>query len=602
MNHLKNLHHEISIFKQRIIKASLIVLLLSLLLLANLFKIQILKHPHYHDLALQNQLQTLPIPANRGLIYDRKNLLIAENIPRYRLIISTSDFKKLPQILPELTKLIVFSPAELKRLAKLRTTKEHLEIIPIKDNLSREETAIFYVNQYRFPELKLEAILTRYYPEAAAVAHVLGYLGRANNLAVAMPENGKTGVEKFYDHLLCGKTGTKKVKIGAAGKIIETVSIVPPKHGNNLYLTIDTELQRVTSEAFAGESGAAVAIDPRNGEILALVSQPSFDPNLLMNGTDNDALSALNRDPQKPLYNRATKGIYPFGSTIKPFIALSALDEEIITPDWIVEDSGIFQYGKQHHLYRDWNWRTGGHGSVNVIKALIVSCDVFFYSLAANKLTIDGLTNGLTNFGFGKKTSIDLPEEFSGRVATPAWKKQAIDQPWYTGDTILSSIGQGFMTTTIMQLANATAILANHGKRVVPHLLRAIQSTDGDYLPTETANLPPLQLKHPKFWKLVTKAMQQVVMSPKGTAYLRYGGNYPYTIAGKTGEAQLFRRKNLEQKQTDLKKSLRNHNLFIAFAPLENPKIAVAVISEHSNRAIAIARRMIDYWLLDNQE
>ena len=511
MNHLKNLQQETTIFKRRIVKAALIITLLSCLLLINLFKIQILGHLHYHDLALQNQLQNLPIPANRGLIYERKNILIADNVPRYRLIISANNFKKLPQILPEITKLIAFSPLELERLTKLRTTKEHLEIIPIKDNLSREEIATFYVNQYRFPELELEAILTRYYPEADTLAHVLGYLGRANNLSVATPESGKTGVEKTYDHILSGKSGTKTVRIGAAGKIIETVGITPPQHGNNIYLTIDCALQRIANEAFAGESGAAIALDPRNGEILALVSQPSFNPNLLMDGTDSRALSALSINPEKPLYNRAIKGIYPFGSTIKPFIALAALDEEIITPEWIVEDSGTFQYGKQPHLYRDWNWRTGGHGRVNVVKALIVSCDVFFYSLAANKLNIDTLARGLTTFGFGEKTLIDLPEEFSGRIATPTWKKEVINQPWYTGDTILSSIGQGFMTTTILQLASATAILANRGKRVIPHLLRAIQSTDGDYLPHYVEPLPPLELKHPKFWQLVINALLSII-------------------------------------------------------------------------------------------
>jgi penicillin-binding protein 2 len=609
LRRLKNYNQEKNQFKNRVIKAILWITALIVILIIRLFDLQILQYKLYINLSEHNQLDFLPIEPNRGLIYDRNGILLAENLPLFSLSIIPESIQDIQNTINKLKTIINITPDNIQQFNKALKQKRRFEHVPIKFKLSQEEVAIFYLNQYHFPGVVIETQMIRHYPLDKITASVLGYVGRINQQELKNIDTsnysathfiGKIGIEKYYEKQLHGKTGYKVAEVSATGRIVRILKTIQPTPGNTLFLTIDSKLQKVAQDALGTERGAVVAIDPNNGEVLALVSFPSFDPNLFASGINSTAFNELQFSSDKPMYNRATLGLYPLASTIKPFIALQGLDTGIITPNFKISDPGWFKLPNVKRPYRDWIYH--GHGIVNVTKAIIVSCDTFFYTLAL-KLGIEKIDAILMRFGFGNKTKIDIAEENSGIIASPKWKASHKGMRWYIGDTIISSIGQGFMSATPLQLASGVAAIAMHGKRFQPHLLLATKKEDGMLIKQEALPLTPVTLNHPNNWDIVIDAMQGVITNPMGTARPRFGSIPKYTVAAKTGGGQLFHHKIVNENpdpESDLNipKHLRNHNLFIAFAPVEKPKIAIAVVTENSIIAPQVARKVLDYYLI----
>ena len=607
MSLIKNHKLERLLFRRRLLIIGAIAITLVILLLGRLFYLQIYNYKLYTTLSDRNHLELLPIEPNRGLIYDRNGILLAENIPVFSLNITPDHTPNLATTIANLQKIIDLNSDNIAQFYRFYNQRRHSDHIPLKLKLSTKEIANFYVNQFRFPGVTIDASMIRHYPLDTTMVSVLGYVGRINleDLKQIDAQNyaashfiGKTGIEKNYESLLHGKIGYKVVEIDAFGHILRTIKQILPVPGENLYLTIDSKLQRAAIEALSGENGAVVVIDPHNGEILALVSNPSFDPNLFAAGIDQKTFQALLHSPDKPMFNRALKGQFPLASTIKPFIALIGLDTNTINKDFSISDPGWFKLPNSDHIYHD--WQRFGHGRVNVTKAIMVSCDIFFYTLAI-KLGIEKIDSILERFGFGNKTGIDLAEERTGAVASPTWKLSHTGRPWYLGDTVISGIGQGFMTATPVQLATGVAAIAERGLRFQPHTLLKSMSPNGTTTLISSSKLIPVVLNEPAHWKTVIDAMSQVVNAQLGTARARFGENHSYSVAGKTGTAQLYHHKIDENGniiETNVPKSLRNHSLFIAFAPIENPQVAIAVIAENVNTAPNVARKVIDKYLL----
>lgn len=608
LRRLKNYNQEKNQFKGRVIKATLLIAVLIIILIVRLFNLQIIQYKFYTNLSEHNQLEFLPIEPNRGLIYDRNGVLLAENLPLFSLNIVPEQAQNINSTIKNLQTIINITSNDIQQFHKALKKRRHFEHIPIKPKLTQEEVATFYLNQYRLPGVVVETQMIRHYPLNKIMASVIGYVGRINNQDLknidinnygATNFIGKIGIEKYYEKQLHGKTGYKIAEVNATGRIIRIQKTIQPTPGNTLILTIDSKLQQAAQDALGTERGAVVAIDPNNGEVLALVSFPSFDPNLFASGIDNTTFNKLQSSNDKPMYNRATLGSYPLASTIKPFIALQGLDTGTITPHFTISDPGWFKLPNVKHLYRDWIYH--GHGIVNVTKAIIVSCDTFFYTLSV-KLGIEKIDDILARFGFGSKTKIDIAEEASGVIASPKWKASHKGTHWYTGDTIISSIGQGFMSATPLQLASGVAAIAMHGKRFQPHLLLITKKEDNTLVKQEAITLPPVVLKNPKNWDIIIDAMQKVITSPIGTARPRFGSIPEYTVAAKTGGGQLFHHKIVNenpdpQSEESIPKHLRNHNLFITFAPVESPKIAIAVVTENSIIAPQVARKVLDHYL-----
>ncbi|MEM1243463.1 MAG: penicillin-binding protein 2 [Pseudomonadota bacterium] len=586
-------------YRSRLLTLTLIVLFFILVLLARLFYLQISEHHRYVTLSKQNQIAVIPIAPARGLIFDRNGILLAKNKPVFSLDIIPYKVKHLKKTLAALKKIVPLSRDEVAEFYKTLRQKRAFDPVPLKYNLSQTEMAEFAVNQWRFPGVMINAHLLRYYPYNGEFAHVLGYMGRidAKELAQLSQSNysatnyiGKTGIEKYYEKLLHGQVGYQQVEIDAAGHIVRVLKRKPPVSGANLYLTIDSKLEQVAEKALGNNRGAVVAIQPNTGQILAMVSSPTYNPNLFVSGISSKAYQALKNSPNKPLYNRAIRGLFAIGSTIKPFISLEALAEHVITPQTTIFDPGYFIYA--HHIYHD--WRKGGHGYVNVTKAIIVSCDTFFYRLAVH-LGINNIDKVLAAFGFGQPTGVDLNDELPGVLPSPSWKMHHIGHPWYTGDTINTDVGQGFFLATPLQIANAVATLATHGIRHQPTLLMQLQYPHGIMQIQQSKAYP--QINFPQAdWRIVINAMQKVITSKEGTGF-RFGRNTPYTVAAKTGTAQVYTATYRYQDQ-DLPENLRDNSLFIAFAPINHPRIAIAVIDEHSELAPVVARKVIDYYLL----
>lgn len=602
MHHIKDHKQETKRFKQRIVEACIIIGICTFVLLSRLFYLQVIQYKNYSDLAKHNQLTVIPIEPNRGLIYDRSGVLLAENIPTFSLNIIPNLVPNIDETIKALQEIINVTPDNIKQFRRSMQQHHRSDPIPLKIKLTQDEVANFYVNQYHFPGVTIDASMIRRYPLADITASTVGYVGRINlqELKTIDPNNysatnfiGKSGIEKYYEEKLHGKVGYKIVMVDATGHIVRTISQTPPTPGNTLYLSIDTDLEKFAQDAFAGEHGSIVIINPQNGEILALVSSPSFDPNLFANGIDPQTFKNLQMSDDKPMFNRAIRGIFPFGSTIKPFLALQGLDTGTVTANMTISDHGSFTLPNSTHIYRD--WVKGGHGTVNLPRAIMVSCDVYFYTLAT-KLGIANIDNILGRFGFGHMTGIDITDELSGIVSSPKWKMAHTHKSWYPGDTVISGIGQGFMSTTPIQLAMGAAAIAEHGKRFKPHLLISTELPNGEVIDQQPTALQPVILKSPSTWNTVISAMQEVVRNPSGTAHSHFGANAPYSVAAKTGGAQLYHHKDVGEIEERKIKRIRNHTLFIAFAPVEKPEIALAVIAENSGIAPALARKVMDYY------
>ncbi|MCW8950132.1 MAG: penicillin-binding protein 2 [Sedimenticola sp.] len=608
---LKDYLRESRLFRSRAIIAALIVLFLLLLLALHLAKLQIIDHTHFTTLSRDNRVRVEPLPPTRGLIYDRNGVILAQNLPTHSLEITPERVKNLEKTLEELGQLIPISENDIKRFRRLKSHQRRFESIPIRVQLTDEEVARFAVNRHLFPGVDIHAKLLRDYPKKDVTAHILGYVGRINKKELQIIDNssysgtthiGKNGVEKYYEEALHGEVGLQQVEVNALGRVIRVLENTPPVPGMDLHLTLDSALQEVALRAFGEDNGAAVAINPENGDILAMVSKPGFDPNLFVEGISSADYHALQTSEDNPLFNRAIRGQYPPGSTIKPFIGLAGLESGVISATQKKFCPGFFQLPNHSHKYRD--WKKTGHGSVDLYDAITQSCDVYYYDLAL-QMGIDKLTEYLAPFGFGEKTGVDITGELGGLLPSREWKKNAKKQPWYPGETLITGIGQGYFLTTPLQLASATATLSSRGKRLQPRIVKAIQHK-GDASPIEQPIIPHerVSIQSEANWDTMRDAMLQVTEGLRGTA--RNIRNENYHIAGKTGTAQVFTIKQEEKYDEDkIDKKMRDHALFMAFAPAEKPKIAVAIIIENGGHggsvAAPIAKAIMDYYLLQDK-
>lgn len=600
---IKNRAKEAVLFKTRLFIVLIIIIMLIAAMITRLIYLQVDQHHYYTTLSRQNAISLNPIPPKRGLIYDANHVLLANDLPSFSLMVTRTAVSNFKDELARLKQFIPISPMELKLYEKEAKGRRSFDAVPLKEKLTDEEVARFEVNRYQFPGFEVSARMLRSYPTGDSAAHVVGYMGRINASDLNQIDTsnyaatnfiGKSGIEKYFESQLHGKVGYEETETTADGSTVRHLGKVPAQAGVNLYLTIDTSLQKATLNAFSTLRGAAVAIDPNNGKILALVSSPSFDPNVFINGLSQDDFNEIENNDSRPLYNRAITGLYAPGSTIKPFIALQALSDGVIKPDDKIYDPGWYRIKGTKHIFHNWN--RGGFGWVDLHDAIILSDDTYFYQLA-HKLGIHSIDKMLTRFGFGQKTGIELPGEQSGVVPSPKYKMGITGQQWYDGDTVITGIGQGFTEVTPLQLAEATATIAMHGKRFQPQLLSAYQLPGSPPTLVPTKPLPPVTLKNPKAWPIVIQAMRDVVKSPRGTGF-RFGRT-PYTVAAKTGTAQVFTMKNDKDDNTWLPERERDNSLFIAFAPIDHPQIAVAIVVENNPNAPDIARQMINYYLID---
>jgi penicillin-binding protein 2 len=607
---LKNHQREIYFFRLRLVLSLVIVALLLLILLARFFYLQVLRHDYFHTLSDGNRIYVLPIVPNRGLILDRNGLVMARNYSGYTLEIEPAKVTGMDALIAELSQLIEITPQDIKRFKRLLSERQATGAIPIRSRLSDEEVARIAAQRFRFQGIEIKARLFREYPYSDVTAHLIGYVGRINQKDIEQLEKdgispnymgsdyiGKTGVEQRYEKEMHGTAGFEQVEVDAGGRAVRVLSRTAPLSGNNLVLTLDAKLQEVAEQAFGDYRGALVAIDPTNGEVLAFISKPGYDPGLFIDGIDTETWNVLNNSPDTPLNNRALRGQYPPGSTIKPFMALAGLHYGTRSPDRTISDPGYFTLPGSRHQYRD--WKSGGHGSVDLFKSIVVSCDTYYYGLAT-ELGIDNMHSYLSRFGFGKKTGLDMEGETSGLLPSSEWKSKRHSQIWYPGDTVSAGIGQGYNLVTPLQLAFATATLSNNGIAFRPHLVKEIQNSPGNTVPTEHTQLFDLQI--PAAHLNLVKDAMEAVTKPGGTAV---GANYgiKYRVAGKTGTAQVIAMKQGEKyDEKKVSEYNRDHAWFIAFAPADKPRIAMAVLVENGGHggstAAPIARKVLDYYLL----
>lgn len=606
---LKNHKLERALVVRRVVICSIAMAVLTGALVARLYYLQILKHEYYSLRSEDNRTTVQVVSPVRGIIYDRHGMVLAGNVPAYRIEVIPNQVDDMEAALDRLDQLLGLRKADRQRFReRMRENPDYLGI-PILFNLSKQEVARFVVNQRQFPGMRVEAGLRRHYPLGKAAAHLVGYAGAITaadlrrldrDLYRGTSHVGKTGVEKAYEKILHGRPGSRVVEVNAAGRPLRQLAYHPPKPGRNIYLTIDAHLQKVAYRALGDRAGAVVAIDPDTGGILALVSRPSYKPGLFVGGITQQQYQALLSNPWNPLFNRALNGAYPPGSTIKPVWALAALATNVIDPDkelWC--PAYITLPGSDRH-WRGWN--RGGFGWVAMQEAIFRSSDVYFYQLGL-KLGIDTMHRFGNMFGLGHKTGIDLPGEDSGLMPSRRWKHAMQHQPWFPGETLNTAIGQGYMKATPLQLAFMTALIAGRGNSYKPHVLNAIENpVTGERIAYEPEPVS-IPITDPQAWELVIDAMEKVVHSPRGTAYSYIGRDIPYRMAGKSGTAQVV---TIAQGQAapdyeDMPVQHRPHALFIAFAPVADPRIAVAVVVEHggggSSTAGPVARKVIDAYL-----
>ena len=612
---LKNLGQELRLFRRRLLLALVGVLLLVSLLLARLVQLQIVDYDTYRTRSDDNRMQVQPLPPRRGLILDRHGVLLASNRPSYTLAIVPEQVPNLEATLTALQQLVPISANQLERFAyNRRQYRRPYAPIPLYSRLDAHAIARIAVNQHQLPGVRIEAEPIRYYNQHQLFAHALGYVGRINAEEVAQLDAqryrgssyiGKLGTEQFYEAELLGQVGYQTVESNARGRILRVLNRHPSVPGQNLTLHLDTQLQRVATEALAatGRPGAVVALDTQSGGILALVSLPDYDPNLFVTGISHAQYAELRNPTTLPLFNRALKGNYPPASTLKPFIGLAGLDQGFVTPDYRRWDPGYYQIQEEGRYYRD--WKEDGHGWVNMHKAIVESVDTYFYALA-HRMGIDSMHSYLNQFGFGRVTSLDLPEAQAGVLPSRRWKQNARrGAPWFAGDSVNLGIGQGFISATPLQLATASMLLANKGRWRAPRLLKAINNQPIDNWfalgKTAPAAMADIQLQQPELWDFMATAMRDSVDQANGTAHrLSHGLNY--SLAGKTGTAQVL---GIKQDETYDEATIalqhRDHGLFIGYAPVEAPRIAIAVVVENggggSRSAAPVARALLDAYL-----
>lgn len=605
---IKDIAQEAQLTKARVVICCVLIACMSVVILVRMFQLQVIGYEHFATLSEDNRVKIVPVAPTRGLVFDRNGTVIAQNVPTYSLEVVPEAVDDIDALIESVRRIVPISEDHETRFRELLKKKRRFDSLPLRYRLNEEEVARFSVNRHLFPGVDVQARLSRDYPLGEIGSHVIGYVGRINEEELqsidtsnyrATAHIGKTGVEQAFEDLLHGTVGYQHVETNAQGRTLRVLQRKDPVPGSSLYLTIDVGLQAVAEQALGDNNGGVVAIEPASGNLLALVSVPTYDPNLFVDGIDKVGYEALISSPDRPLFNRAINGQYPPGSIVKPFLGLAGLEHKLEQANESVYCNGYFQLPGKERRYRD--WKKGGHGRVDLNQAIVESCDVYFYLLSQN-LGIERMHNFMTQFGFGTPTGIDLNGESDGLMPSPKWKRRNRNQPWYPGETLITGIGQGFMLATPLQLASATATLAMRGLRLKPEVL--LRRVDPTTLEPIEHGFEPLAIIEPvsvKNWDDIVEAMRQVVHGPRGTAR-RISIGATYQMAGKTGTAQVFSvGQNEEYEESEVDKLLRDHGLFIAFAPAEKPQIAVAVVVENggsgSRSAAPIARKVIDYYL-----
>ena len=615
MTELRNVEADLSRFRVRVLVASIVVVVAFLLLVSRLVYLQVVRHEDLSEQAENNRISIVPVVPNRGLILDRNGIVLATNFSAYTLEIMPARLtRSVDKTVEELAQVIEIQPRDKRRFKKLLEESKSVDSLPIRTRLTDEEVARFAAQSYRFPGVDIKARLFRNYPWGELASHVIGYIGRVNQAEKAAIEEwpdeqqanyrgteyiGKLGVEQSYESQLHGITGVEQVETSAGGRAVRKLASNSATPGNTVVMSIDIKLQKLIEDLYGDRRGALVALDPRNGEVLAFVSKPTFDPNLFVEGIDSENWQALNESLDKPLLNRALRGTYPPGSTYKPFMALAALETGKRTPQQTIHDPGFFMFGG--HRFRD--DKEGGHGSVDMYKSIVHSCDTYYYVLA-NDLGVDTMHEQMRRLGFGELTGIDILGESRGLLPSTRWKRAAYRKPeqqkWYAGETISLGIGQGYNNFTVLQLANALATVASNGLKTKPHLVREVV----DIITHEARATVPQPLGRipakPENMAVIRNAL--VGVNIEGTSSGAFRGA-PYTSGGKTGTAQVIQIKQGEKyNASQLDERHRDHALFIAYAPAEDPKIVLAMVVENAGfgaaKAAPIARRAFDYWVM----
>ena len=605
---LKDHEKDARLVRNRVVVGASAVMLLVCVLIARLYYLQVIQYDYHSTLSENNRVHVQPIPPTRGLIFDRNGVIIADNRPSFSLSMTRERAGDWQQVLDAIVEVLELTEDDRALFEKrMRQGRRPFEPVPILFELTEEQIARVAVNQFRLPGVEVVAQLVRHYPQGAHFAHSVGYVGRINEkeLKTLDPVNysgthhiGKTGIERFYEPQLHGQVGYEEVETNARGRVLRVLKRTDPKPGQDIVLSLDIKLQEAAEAALAGRRGAIVALDPRTGEVLAMVSQPSFDPNLFVTGISFKAYAELRDSIDRPLFNRVLRGLYPPGSTIKPAVAIAGLDSGVVTAASRVFDPGYYQLPNYDHKYRNWN--RSGDGWVDLDTAIMRSNDTYFYDLA-HKMGIDRLASYLNRFGIGRRVSLDMFEESAGLMPSREWKRATRRQAWFPGETLILGIGQGYMQATPLQLAQATALIANKGKWNRPHLARTIEGQ----LPVDDDPMPDIVLRDKSDWAKVTHGMEQVMHNARGTARKASIGAQ-YRIAGKSGTAQVVAIKQGEKyDRNKLQERHRDHALFVGFAPADDPRIVVSVMVENgesgSGVAAPVVRQVMDAWLLDEQ-
>ncbi|TOF64287.1 penicillin-binding protein 2 [Vibrio parahaemolyticus] len=617
---IRDYQAEARLFASRAIVAFFGIVVLMGLLVANMYNIQVNQFQDYQTRSNDNRIKVVPIAPNRGLIYDRNGVLLAENRPVFNLELTPEKIKDIDATIQELQTILEITPEQIERFHRERKRTRRFKSVPLLTQLNEKQVAVFSVNQYRFPGVEISATLKRYYPYGEVLTHVIGYVSRINDRDMqrlireekdanyqATRDIGKLGIEKYYEDLLHGTAGYQEVEVNSRGRVIRTLKYVPPVPGKDIVLNLDINLQLYVHQLLDGRRGSAIVLDPRDNGVLAMVSSPSYDPNAFVHGISGKAYRDLLNDKNRPLVNRTTLGIYPPASTIKPFMAVAALQEGVITPNTTRNDPGYWRIpNSDTRPFRDWlRW---GHGRVDVIKSIEESVDTFYYQIAYD-LGIDRISNWMMMFGFGDYTGIDIYEESKANMPTRDWKMSRHKTPWYKGDTIPVGIGQGYWTSTPMQIAKATSVLVNNGAVSAPHLLKSTIDNGDNFEEQETSEYvtyPPIQNVPEKYWDIAKEGMRRVNHGTRGTARRSFY-NMSYQTAGKSGTAQVFGLgENEEYNADEIAEHLRDHALFTGFAPFGDPKVIVTLVLENagggSSNGGPMARKIFDRVVLGPEE
>ncbi|KPD22306.1 penicillin-binding protein 2 [Idiomarina abyssalis] len=608
--HIRDHDTEAAVFGRRVLVAMVIVVAAFVALASNMYHLQVSEHNELQTRSNDNRIKLLPLAPNRGLIYDRNGVLLAENTPIYSLDVTPEEIDDLDTTLSQLQKLLSFPDTTIDRFYRNLKNQRRFNNVPLLDDLNEQQLAIFAAQQHKYPGVSIEARLIRNYPHKELLTHAVGYVAKINRNDVeklresgelpnyaASRTIGKLGIEKYYEKELHGEVGYQSVEVNNRGRAVRTLSIEAPTPGQDIVLELDLELQRKAAELLGEQRGSIILMDATTGGILSMTSTPSYDPNWFVNGISVKQYQSLLNSTQSPLLNRVTQGAYPPASTVKPQIGLLGLEDGTITEKTRIWDPGWFEIKGVDRRYRD--WLAWGHGWVDVEAAITESCDTFYYDLAL-KLGVDKISSFMEQFGFGQKTGIDLHEEVSALMPSRGWKRARFGQPWYAGETLSVGIGQSYWTATPMQLAVATAMVANKGEHLVPRLLKG-KIQDGEFEEALITHREPLKLKDSNNWEIITKAMRNVNMEQKGTAQSAFK-DAPYSSAGKTGTAQV---RSLGQEEEynaeDIAERYRDNAMYVGYAPADDPKVIVVVTIENSlggggSVAAPVARKMLDLW------